>query len=478
MPALALAGCALQTYQPAPLDAARIVAGLSARSVSDQGLRDFMGRHGVATDVWPLPRWDLTALTLVAVYFHPDMAVARARLEVQRTAEITAARLRNPAIAPVLEHHGNTDATQDTPWSFGITLDLPITAADRLAARRARAEALSTEARVAVAAAAWRVRSRLRRRYIDGFAAAGLATLLRRQLEAQQRGLALLETRQALGEASPTEVSTSRLRLQEARLALDAAEGAMGTARAALAEALGLSFAAARALAVPFTALEAGDPPVLPPGEVQRAALRNRLDIRQADARYAGAEAALKLEIAKQYPEFSLSPGFLWDQGDLVKAIGGAVLLPVFDRNQGPIAEARARRSLEAARYEALQAQVMGELSRMTARYEAAVRAWRTAKDLVEEQQARMTRTRKLFTYGEAGRLMLVQAEIELIAAERARLEARIAALRALGDVEDAVQRPLDGSAPPPREAAAPMPGGGAAPATAGGAAIAAPGRK
>ena len=76
-------------------------------------------------------------------------------------------------------------------------------------------------------------------------------------------------------------------------------------------------------------------------------ALLNRLDIREALARYQAAEARLRLEVARQYPDITLSPGFLWDQGDLVWSVGAAILAPLFDINQGPIGEAEAARVLE-----------------------------------------------------------------------------------------------------------------------------------
>lgn len=452
--ALPLLGCAAQPYEPAPLDGERILAGFEARTPTEDGLRAFMAGHGVATDVWPLRHWDLAALTLAAIYYHPDMEVARARLEVRRAAEVTAGQRPNPGVGPVLEHHSDSeDEPADSPWSIGITLDLPIETSDRRAARLARAEALTEEARLAIAATAWQVRSRVRRRFTDSFAAGRATELLRRRLDAHQREVSLLEKRQALGEASPTEVSIARLGLQEARLALITAEGSIEAARAGLAEALGMPLETVRDLDISFDALADRDPRSLAPEGLERTAFRNRLDVRQAEARYAGAEAALREEIAKQYPDLRLSPGFLWDQGDVVKSIGAALLVPVLHLNDGPIAEARARRSLEAARFSALQAQVTGEINGATARLHAAVRAWETARDLVETQRARLEHTQKLFTHGEIDRLTLVRAEIELVAAERARLAARIDAFHALAAVEDAVQRPLDGSAVLPQEA-------------------------
>lgn len=445
---LPLVGCAAQVYEPRPVYVLKVAADLQARSADDEGLRAFMAEHGRATDVWPPPEWDLGSLTLMAIYYHPDMEVARARLELQRAAEVTAGQRPNPRITPLVEHHSEKEDFSDSPWSLGFALDIPIERADWRAARRAQAEALTEEARLDIAATAWRVRSRLRTRMIDSFAALESAELLRRDLDVRQRYLALLEKRQTLGEASPTEVSLARLQLQEARLALQEEEGNIEATRAALADALGMSLRAVHGLDIRFDDLARGEPRPPPGAAVEMAALMNRLDIRQAEARYAAAEAALKEQIAKQYPSFDLSPGFLWDQGDAVKSLAATVLLPVLNRNEGPIAEARATRDLESARFTAVQAQVMGEISLVVTRSKAAVRTWSTAKELVAGQRARLEQLEKLLAFGETDRLTLVAAEIELVAAERAQLQARIAALRALGAVEDTVQRPFEGGAP------------------------------
>ena len=127
---------------------------------------------------------------------------------------------------------------------------------------------------------------------------------------------------------------------------------------------------------------------------------------------------------------------------------GAAVLAPLFNRNEGPIAEAEARRKLAAAEFKSLLASVMGQVSETRLRHEAAVKAWITANGLVQGQTERLRQIEKLIAYGETDRLSLVQGQIELYAAERARLQARINALRALGTVEDAVQYPLLGPAP------------------------------
>ena len=41
-----------------------------------------------------------------------------------------------------------------------------------------------------------------------------------------------------------------------------------------------------------------------------------RADIRAAIADYEASQSALQLELAKQYPDVHLNPGFQWDQGE------------------------------------------------------------------------------------------------------------------------------------------------------------------
>ena len=448
--ALFLFGCANQTYRPQPLEPARVAAELGQRRADDDGLRSFMERHGFAAKEWPLQQWDLAALTLMAVYFHPDMEVARANLDVERAGAITAGQRPNPRISPVVEHHSAaSNGTIDTPWSIGLGLDIPIELGDKRAARIERAQQLSEEARLSIAETAWKVRSRLRQRAIEVYAAETAAELSKRELDVRSQEVATLERRQKAGEVGPSEVTLARLRLQETRLAADGAEGNIRAARAGLAEALGLPFDQVEHLPLDFATVAATESETLPEDAAQQAALQNRLDLRAAQARYGAAEATLREEIARQYPDLDLSPGFLWDQGDLIMSLSALFILPILNNNEGPIAEAEAKRKLEAARFMSLEAGVFAELSTARVRYDAASKASNTAKGLVTQQAARLEETKKLIAFGEADRLSLIEAQIELIAAERAASQAKISALQAWGTLEDAVQRPLDtGEAP------------------------------
>ena len=196
-----------------------------------------------------------------------------------------------------------------------------------------------------------------------------------------------------------------------------------------------------------------------PPGEdrlqltsVQRAGLLNRLDIQRLLAEYAAAENALQLEAARQYPDIHISPGYEFMEGFNSYLIGPSLLLPLRDRNKGPIAEAEARRKEAAARFLTQQSIAIDQVARGLIRYRSALADFRDADSRLRALiQDRERAVQEQIQAGEADQLTLVGVRLEAVGAVRARLNALRDAQKALGAVEDAVQYPLEnGVALPP----------------------------
>ena len=147
--------------------------------------------------------------------------------------------------------------------------------------------------------------------------------------------------------------------------------------RAALAAAIGVPSPAAaffRMCSCPWPDLDS--PPAagsLPIAEVRRAALINRFDVRSALAQYAAAEADLRLQIAKQYPDLDIGPGYTYEEKQSYFTLGFSAIIPMFDRNRGPIAEAEAGRLKAAAAFLATQAEVISKSERSLAVYRVAL---------------------------------------------------------------------------------------------------------
>ena len=176
---------------------------------------------------------------------------------------------------------------------------------------------------------------------------------------------------------------------------------------------------------------------------MRRQALQRRPDVLAALADYGASEAALRIEVAKQYPDLHLNPGYEYDQG-LQKwgFLGFGVELPILNRNEGPIAQAEARRRHAAASFEALQAKVIAELDRALLVYQASAKAREGTEALLAAQRKQQASVEQQLKAGAADRLDLLTSQLEVATSELALEDSQAKLHLALGALEDAVQRP------------------------------------
>ncbi|MCX5644178.1 MAG: TolC family protein [Phycisphaerae bacterium] len=448
-----LAGCA--HFEAKPLSPEPTAAQFEARTLDDPGLRRYIEGNGFSTaKEWPRPSWDLPALTLAAFYYHPDMEVARAKLAGAEAAILTAGARPNPTAA--FSPTTNADAGGLSPWTLGFTLDAPIETAGKRGYRIAQARYLANSARLNVAATAWLIRSRVRRSLLELYAANLNQQLLTQQQAVQTQTVEVLEDRWKAGQSSLFEVQFVRVAAAQTTLQLRDAQKQSDQARVRLADAIGAPVDALTDIVFSFSTFDRL-PASEDAGAFRREALLNRPDVLGALADYDASQSALQLEIAKQYPDLHLGPGHAWDQGANKYSLGVSLMLPVFNQNQGPIAEAEAHRRQAGAALAALQARVLGEVDAAFAGYRDALRKRNTTDSLWADQQQRMQSMQELFDAGAADRLEWLQTQRELHAGELTQSTALVEAQQALGLLEDAMQRPSDtigrsGSPPLPPE--------------------------
>jgi outer membrane protein, heavy metal efflux system len=144
-----------------------------------------------------------------------------------------------------------------------------------------------------------------------------------------------------------------------------------------------------------------------------------------------------------------LGPGYEWDAGRHRYMLLPAVDLPIFNQNQGPIAQAWAHREQAAARFTALQTQIIDSLDGASAIYRATNQTLATADALLNGEQDRERQTLLLFKAGEIDRPALLSVQLERIAAQESRFDVIVQQRQALAAVEDALQHPYFGSALP-----------------------------
>jgi outer membrane protein TolC len=440
-------GCAAHRYQAAPIVPMEAAAQFQSRSLSDPGLQTFVEKSlGQTRTASPPKTWDLRTLSLAALYFNPALAAARARVGGTEAAIVTAGARPNPTLS----------ITPGVPSPYLLTLDfaVPIETAGKRGYRIKSARSLDQAAEFDLADTAWKLRSGVRTGLLDYLLASRNLDLLLSEKQIREEQVNLLEQRFALGEIPRPDFDLARIELSKAHLAISTSEGQVGQTRAALAAAIGIPVSALQGVEFSWNNLDS--PPSaesLSPQQIQRDAVVNRLDIRHSLAQYAAAEADLQLEIAKQYPDITIGPGYTYEEKNNFFTIGISTTLPIFNRNQGPIAEAEARRKGVAAAFLDKQAQVIAGSEQALALYAAALKEFAEAETslrTLQEQQEQMTRL--AVDVGEQDRLSLNGVQIESAVLARGRLDALSRAQRSLGQLEDSVQRPLeaDGFAPTP----------------------------
>ena len=435
------AGCA--TYHAEPISPVQSAAAFDARSFTNPDLQAFLETNH-ANGPWPRRSWDLDALTLVAFYYQPALAEARARWASVQAAKITAGERPNPTVS-VTPGYDSQIPGNFSPWLVSLNLDVPIETAGKRGKRLDQAAHLSEAARWNFVSAAWQTRSRLRTALLNLYAARETESLLAGQESAQSNVVRLLEGQLAAGAAAEFEATQARIVLDTTRLARQDADGQRHQARAQLAGALGLPLPALQAVKFSFAGLDRF-PRELTRPEIRRQALLNRADVREALAEYAATQSALQLEIANQYPDVHLGPGYGWNTGnagDNEWTLGLAVTLPVLNQNQGPIAEAKAKRAEAAAHFLTVQTAAIGEIDGALAGYRAALQQAAIAKTLQDNLQKRLNSVRAQAEAGEADPLAEAGAEAESGTGAQSRLDALVRAQQALGRLEDAVQSPL-----------------------------------
>lgn len=417
---LAATGCI--PYRPAPLDPAGFGTAFTARRLADSGLARFLGAHGVApTDT----AWRPRDLGLVAVFFHPALDESRGALAAARGAEVTAG-MRPQSSAGVSGEYATATTAGASPWTVSLSAGIGFEGGGKRGARIARARALSLAAGLGLRAAAWRVALDAHQAAVAALNADGDVADARAEDQVLSDLLQLVRARYQEGSVSLADLAQVEAELLAAVVVRAQAERARTAARSALAGTLALPVDEALRVTIVEDVSEAcAVVDTLDAGQLQALALRRRDDVGAALAEYAAAEGDVRLEVARQYPDLRLQPAIIWDQGVLKWALGFGLPALAFNRNQGPILEAEARRAAGAARFEGLQQSVSRDAAAARAGCASARREIAAVDSLVRGAKERLRIAQAAYARGETGATQVEFARLALVRGARARRAAR-----------------------------------------------------
>ncbi len=458
---LAISGC--QTVPPRPLGLKSHLESLDSRAIDTEPVRDYARAlassqaNAQTLDFQPDDGISLSEAEAIALWYNPSLRLARLELARAEGQADVAGRWEDPLLEVsrgrererVMDVENDRSVLERT-WISAASLSITIPLSGRLAAaRKARtAEVVATMEQVAEAEQA--LLTRLRTDWLQWAAEAERLQLL----EAHLRILSdVSQIAQALSKAGELEPGSARMfsiemaqrEAQRAELrALDAAH------RAHLLETMGLLPHAPVTLNAAFPGFrEAVDTDLSDDTLVLQHPSVTRLE-----AEYEAAEARLRLEIRKQFPDITLSPGYS-DEGDLTSAmLGAGIPLPLWNANRSGIADAVADRELTRARAEAKVQSLKSALVQAEARRQGA----RTRREqlatlaapLVDRQ---MKEAQALLKVGEADAVMLFQALTQANEIKQSLLEATLEEHLATVALESITKpfrfEPLDGDDAP-----------------------------
>jgi len=446
---IALSSCGFQEYIAKPIDTAAVAQKINSKRSDDSRFNQFLLNNGYSPEQLPLQKWGLDELTYCALFFHPSLDVARAQWRAAEAAKLSAGERPKPTISGSLAK-GNNANNDISPYAYGLSIDIPLETVDKRSIRIENAEHLSQAAKLEIAQTAWRLRNQVAQSLYEYQFNRQLTKLLSEEQARRLEIVDIYQKRINLGESSNIELSTAKLQLQSAVAELNARERNSLVLLSQLASSLGLSVNQLQSMQLAESTntdeLAALLATLSVQADVQSSALLNRLDIRAALERYAAAEAKLKLEIAKQYPDISLSPGYTYEFGNKVWSLGLSSLLTLLNKNKAAIAEATVLREVEAAQFEALQTAVIAEANTANAKLAQAKQMLENQKNLLQQQQHNTQRMERRFSSGDIDKLEVTYARLEQTVAEKSVALSRYQLTTSVNELENALQTPLSGS--------------------------------
>lgn len=143
-------------------------------------------------------------------------------------------------------------------------------------------------------------------------------------------------------------------------------------------------------------------------------AVQTRIDLRRDLANYAKAEANLKLEIAKQYPDIKFSPAYLYDFGDKIWTLGISSLIPNLKKNKALITKAENFRESESTKITDLQLAISNDIDSLLSFLNDSSEKYNSAKVLFDEKELLLTSLQKKYNNGVISRFELENEKIKL----------------------------------------------------------------
>ncbi|KQT43290.1 MULTISPECIES: TolC family protein [unclassified Methylophilus] len=444
---LLLAACGI-AYQAQPIQQQQNIENIQQASPTQEGFKEFV-RTQYPQTVWPITSWDIDRLTLSALYFHPALKVAKSDYAVA-LAGITSAGLRPMVGLNGQLSHSNQANGDINPWAYGLQVDIPFITANKRQINIDIAQYQADIAKIFISESAWMLRQQLSLDLITLAEQQALHSSLTKLQKSQADLLNAYQKRLDLGVAGKSDVLPIRLQHDQAawqlqQLTLQIKQTQQKIMHdAGLTDQQNVSLNIAQLNISQILKARFDQPQTYQDAKtIQHYALTNRMDIQRGLAQYAKAESQLRLEMAKRYPDISLSPGILYEYGDRIWALGIGGMLNLLNKSSDLWAYAEQVRQNEATRFYALQHHII-QLSEQTyLKYRDTANLLITMTQEYTQQSSRKQQLESQWRKGLIDKTEYLQTEIQFYAAQQRLVIQQANVLRALQEIENVMQKPL-----------------------------------
>jgi cobalt-zinc-cadmium efflux system outer membrane protein len=353
MAASLLAGCA--SYAPRPLAApSDVLAAPNPAILSVDAAkidRPYLTPQPIDLSAPLTPN----ALAVIAVLENPEIKAQRSK------ASVTDAQVFSARLLPDPSFQGSFDKLLSGPDEFNgfggqIGFDLNALRTARVTGQSG--DAAKRQVRLDLAWAEWQAAGQARLQGVRVLALEAQLTLARASAASAQKLFDASQRAAGRGDLAAGDLDARRQALLDASAKARTAENDLATARADLNKQLGLPPEMLLRLAPP-------EPSTVPPtaAVLTAQAMERRLDLQALRAGYGVAEADLHKAVLDQFPNLSLTMAYARDTADN-RTLGPQIgfNLPLWNRNRGGIAIARATREQLRAEYDARLFQTRAEI--------------------------------------------------------------------------------------------------------------------
>jgi outer membrane protein TolC len=293
---------------------------------------------------------------VLAVMLNPELVALRATRGQNEAQVLEAGILPNPVFGVEVAHPYGADS-QGTSTALNLSLSYEIKPLIARGARQDAAKAELAQVDLSVAWQEWQVAQQARLQVTRLGWIRRRLQLAREELEFEEQTMKALDQASTTGDATLQQLGVQRAAVEAARRTRDELEQTDTETESELRAVLGEPQVATLDVVGPVAA------PVLTDRNIDTC-LSGRLDLEALRRGYDAQEFTVRAEVLDQFPAFSVGVSHQHDETNL-PFLGGFISmeLPVFNRNQGAVALARATRHQLGAEYDARVKSARAELA-------------------------------------------------------------------------------------------------------------------